>query len=166
MMARRWRILGVATGLVLALGGPVFGCGQARSAATHANASTNAQLNFRVLEAGALSQVTRQVEQAFRTAPEWQAFYQGHAPGSVAPAVDFSREVAVAIVQPHNTGGYALVVDSVTESAQAVVVTYTEEAPSPDSVVIQVLTQPHVFVAIPRRDKPIVFERRVTIISP
>ncbi|HEY9838969.1 MAG: protease complex subunit PrcB family protein [Candidatus Sericytochromatia bacterium] len=75
------------------------------------------------------------------------------------PAVDFSREMVVAAFMGEQpSGGYALTIQEVAEEAGHLKVRVLKSRPSPEQMVIQMLTAPAHLLAIPRRDLPIDFE--------
>ncbi|MFP5502392.1 MAG: protease complex subunit PrcB family protein [Candidatus Sericytochromatia bacterium] len=155
-----------ALALVLAAafvaGGPAHGCGAERAAHYQALAPLEAE----VIETGNWSQLTEPVERVIRTPEEWLAFYRSHAPAQPPPVVDFTRHMVVAVLLPRRTGGYAVTLDRLEETPDALIVHYTEERPGPDAVVIQALTQPHVFATVPRRDKPVQFAHQERLSGP
>lgn len=154
-----------ALALVLAAaclaGGPALGCGSAGKAARYTVPA--APMTLRVLAEGTWSGHRQEVERVLTTEEEWIAFFRGHAPDAAPPAVDFATEMVAAVVLPRNTGGYAVTIERVEETPERLVIHYTEERPGPDMIVIQALTQPHYFAALPKRDKPVSFEREVRV---
>ena len=150
---RHHHALALLLAAVLVAGGPAHGCGTDRAAHYQAFAPLEAE----VLETGNWSQLTEEVERVIRTPAEWLAFYRSHAPAQPPPVVDFDTQMVVAVLLPRNTGGYTVTLDRLEETPDALIVHYTEERPGPEAVVIQALTQPHVFAAVPRREKPVRF---------
>jgi hypothetical protein len=150
-------LLIVAAGM--ALGGPAWGCGEAKpTVSTPPRAERmSGMLPVRMLEKGNLSEIHQNRELVFRDAAAWQKFYAQHHPGAPVPAVDFSREMVIAVLLSRNTGGYHVDLTSVEDTNDGVRVTYTETQPPPGAMVIQVLTQPYVLAAVPRRDGNVYF---------
>lgn len=75
------------------------------------------------------------------------------------PAVDFSQEMVIAAFMGEQpTGGFALSIADVSENNGKLAVKVAKSAPSPDQLVIQMLTAPAHLIAVPRRDMPVEFE--------
>ena len=154
----RW-ILNLSLGLALAA------CGRTASVDAFAAAEP---LSSRVLETGASSAMDTQpgkdYEYVIDDQAKWQALYAGHKPEGSAPAVDFARERVVSVLLARPTGGYAVrLVEVAAAQPAGTQVTYEEAKPGPDTVVIQVLTQPYVFAAIPIRPGPVSFKHLTTV---
>jgi hypothetical protein len=113
---------------------------------------------MRTIEQGVHSGITEDRELLIRDADAWKRFYEEHRPGDGAPPVDFDHEMVVAIVLARKTGGYAVRINLVSDKGSGLEIHYTESTPSPDAIVIQVLTQPYCFVAVPRQDGTPSFE--------
>lgn len=163
-MKARWL---TAMGLmVLLIGGPlgpVTGCGKSDAASPSPlpAASEPGPTSYALLEEGTYSQITQVQEAVVRDQAAWAEFYRRHAPSATLPTVDFGRKMVVAVVLQRNTGGYLVRLDHVKESGGRLVVTYTETRPSPNAVLIQVLTQPFFFATVTRSDLPVTFEHVV-----
>lgn len=121
---------------------------------------SDASVTIRTLEKGANSGLNVTTERVIRDEATWKAFYADHqANGKTVPTVDFSREMVVAVVLMRATGGYTLNIDHVSLGSDRMTIHYTETRPGRDAIVIQVLTQPYVFIALPRYEGSVVFER-------
>jgi hypothetical protein len=119
---------------------------------------------FRVVERGVQSVVDDRREAVARTAAEWAALYKQHEPDKPLPAVDFSREIIVAVfIGSRPTGGYGVEIAGVGAGTDgAVTVRYRERRPAGDAITAQVITSPYVIAAVPRpaaATTPIRFER-------
>lgn len=91
---------------------------------------------------------------AARTDAEWKALYQAVNPDKTPPAVDFTKEMVVAVYagsQPNP--GYVVAVTDVGYGADKIVVSY--KVTHDDGVYAQVISYPYVFVAIDRSDLPV-----------
>lgn len=159
MWTRRLLAAGVLTLLVGAPLGVLSGCGQTGTSA--AASRSEGPMRFEVVEQGTYSQYPRESELVVTEQAGWEAFYRQHAPDGEIPRVDFTQSMVVGVVLQRNTGGFQVEVTAVNETADAVVVSYTETRPNSDAVTIQVLTQPFVLVQVPRRDGPVRFEHTV-----
>lgn len=75
----------------------------------------------------------------------WSQFDAG-----APPALDFTRETAIAVFMGERpTGGYAIHVDSVTRSDGELLVAVVLQAPGPECMTTQALTQPYKMVSVP-----------------
>ena len=123
-------------------------------------ATTAPGLALRSLGAGTGSGVQGEAFQVIRDEAAWRAFWAGHDAAEPVPAVDFATEMVAAVVLQRNTGGWRVRLVDAREDGGRVVVGYAVTGPGPDDVVIQVLTQPWAFAALPRREGPVAFEAR------
>ena len=138
------------------------GCGAATAQTPRGDAGQDRPSSFRALDGGSRSGVTTQQESVARTPEEWQRLWQAHQPGGARPlpALDFSREMAIAIFAGQRpTGGFAVAVEQVTESASGIEVVYRVTPPPPGSMVSQALTSPFQIIAVPARPGPVRFRR-------
>ena len=78
-----------------------------------------------------------------RSADEWTALWKDHARSAKAPAVDFSREMVVAVfLGTKPSGGYSVEIAQIEKRDNEVLVTYRERQPGPDDIVTMALTSP------------------------
>jgi hypothetical protein len=112
----------------------------------------------RVLEASSRSNgEDAPMGKAARTDAEWKALYQAVNPDKTPPAVDFTKEMVVAVYAGSRAdAGYAVAVTDVGYGADKVVVTY--KVSRGDGPAGQVISYPYVFVAINRSDLPVTFQ--------
>jgi hypothetical protein len=96
-----------------------------------------------------------------RNDQQWAALWQQHAGlGKPAPAVDFSRRMAVAVfLGSRPSAGYRVEVSGTRQEGKTLIVTWREVPPDRDSLLAQVLTSPAHLVSIPRFDGEVKFER-------
>nr|AHZ45648.1 hypothetical protein [uncultured bacterium] len=131
----------------------------ASPAASPTPAASPAALTVRALEDGTYSQFEDAANQVLRTEAEYKALYAKHKPGETAPAVDFTKEMVLAVfVGFKPSGGYTVAITGVREAAGGLVVTYKLTSPPADSMNASVITYPYAFGAIPRSDKTVTFE--------
>ena len=105
----------------------------------------------RVLDTGARSQIVVAREAVVRTPAEWNALWQAHLPARPAAAVDFSKEMVVAVfLGSKPTPGYGVTIVSAVEEGNVLRVRYRETSPAPDAILAQVITFPYQIVAIPK----------------
>ena len=141
-----------------------LGCGVAFPQPGGRAGAPGRPLGVRVLDSGSRSAITTAGERVVQAPEEWQRLWQAHQAGAVPqrplPAVDFSRELCIAIFAGQRPkGGFAVAVEQVTESASGVEVSYRVTVPPPGAIVSQALTSPFQIIAIPSRPGPVRFRR-------
>jgi hypothetical protein len=88
-----------------------------------------------------------------RTEAEWTKLWQQHAPDHPKPAVDFSKEMVVAVFMGSRpNAGFSTTITSATAANGALVVRYNETTPRAGAVSAQILTFPFHIVAIAKAD--------------
>jgi len=116
-----------------------------------AAAILQASLPMHPIEHGLNSDIDARRQVAVRTAGEWSTLWAQHAGERPKPAVDFSKDMLVAVFMGSRpTAGFTVDITGVREEGATLVVSYRETRPSPDSVAAQVLTSPFHIVAVPR----------------
>jgi hypothetical protein len=88
----------------------------------------------------------------------WSELTSDTAPAAEAPEVDFTLTMVLGLATHANTGGYSLTIHQVEEMADELVARATLVRPGSGCIVTMALTQPHHFVAVPRRDKAVRFD--------
>jgi protease stability complex PrcB-like protein len=105
----------------------------------------------RTIARGAHSNVDGPRQAVVRTPAEWTALWRAHDYDTPAPAVDFSREMVVAVFMGSRpTAGYTVEIVSVKEAGGSLVVSYREQSPARDALTAQVLTAPFHIAAVPK----------------
>jgi len=95
-----------------------------------------------------------------RTAAEFETLWRSHAPGRSAPAVDFTKNMVVAVfLGSRPTAGYQVQITEVRREGDALVVHWAEQQPGPGQMAAQVLTAPAQIVAVPRFDGQVRFQK-------
>jgi hypothetical protein len=155
--------LGSAVTVSAALLG-IMGCGAAARGPGPGYAAPGVPLGFRVVAAGGFSGVTTPAERVARDSEEWRRLWQAHQAATLAqrplPAVDFSREICVAIFAGERpTGGFAVAVEQVLESPSGVEVVYRVTGPPQGAMVSQALTSPFEIIAVEGRPGTLRFRR-------
>src|SRR5712691_13210911 len=117
--------------------------------------------NTRTIEKGDQSNIEDAKQVLVRTEAEWMRLWQQHSPDRPRPAVDFSREMVVAIFMGSRpNAGFSTAVLSTTAANGALIVRYTETLPKPGTLSAQILTFPYHLVAMPKADvKDVKFEK-------
>jgi hypothetical protein len=115
---------------------------------------------LRSIEKGAQSNVDDRLQASARTSAEWTALWKKHNFDKPAPAVDFSKEMVVAVFMGSRpTAGFAVEIVSAEERGGKMVVAFRETAPASGTVSAQILTAPYHIVAIPKSTAPVEFEK-------
>ena len=95
-----------------------------------------------------------------RTPAEWNALWQKHAPGRSLPAVDFAKNMVLAVfLGGRPSGGYGVSITKVVIVGNELVVRWHEQKPAPGTSAAAVMTAPAHLVSVPRRDGPVRFEK-------
>ena len=108
-------------------------------------------LPMRSIDRGQNSQIDAAKQVSAHNADEWSKLWTSHAGNRTRPSVDFNKEVVAAVfLGSRPTAGYAVEIVRARQEGVALVVSYKETRPSPDSVAAQVLTSPYHIVAVPK----------------
>jgi hypothetical protein len=95
-----------------------------------------------------------------KTDAEFDTMWRTHAPGRTAPAVDFSKNMVIAVfLGSRPSSGYQVQITGVRREGDALVVSWAERRPGRDQMAAQVMTAPSHIVAVPRFDGPVKFEK-------
>ncbi len=115
----------------------------------------------RTIEKGAQSNVDDRLTASARTESEWAALWKKHNYDKPAPAVDFSKEMVVAVFMGSRpTAGFTVEITSAAERAGKLVIAYRERSPAPGALAAQVLTAPYHIAAVAKSTLPVVFEKQ------
>ena len=115
---------------------------------------------LRTIDKGAASNVDESKTAVVRDAAAWKTLWQGHAPDRDLPAVDFSREMVVAVfLGSRTTSGYDVTIQGTHVDDGKLVVEYRETSPARDAMTAQVITSPFHIAAVPARSGDVRFER-------
>jgi protease stability complex PrcB-like protein len=117
--------------------------------------------SLRILDKGAQSNIDSPRQVVARTAAEWTALWKQHDSDKPAPAVDFSREMVLAVFMGSRpTAGYSVEITSVDARDGGIVVSYHETAPPRDAITAQILTSPYYMVAVSGHKGEVRFEKK------
>jgi hypothetical protein len=106
---------------------------------------------MRPIDKGTMSNMDDARQASARSVEEWSKLWTQHAGERTRPAVDFTKEVVVAVFMgTRPTAGFSIEITRVREEGPALVVTYKETRPAPGGVTAQVLTSPFQIVAVPK----------------
>lgn len=126
-----------------------------------ARPSGDVVLDFKVIEQGAQSLISQETVLSFSDEVAFERWYESHTHERKVPAIDFGKQMALVVVLPRNTGGYAVNLDQVLSTPEGLKVIYTELRPTKDMMVIQALTQPYFIAVGPKQPGKVVFERHI-----
>lgn len=132
--------------------------GEAAPSAPSAPSSTPVQMQ--TLNADLMSGISRAEHVVARDEKQWQTLWQRHAPGRPAPAVDFTRNMVLAVfLGSRPSAGYQVEISAVRLEGNTLVVQWREAAPGPGQAAAQVMTSPSHLVTVPRHAGDIRFEQ-------
>ena len=95
-----------------------------------------------------------------RTPEEWAKLWKAHAPDRQLPAVDFSKDMVVAVfLGSRPTAGYGVEIVGTKEVDGALVIQYRQKQPPAGAITAQVITTPYVIVTMPQRAGDVKFEK-------
>jgi PrcB C-terminal len=115
---------------------------------------------MRTIARGDQSGVDTARQVVVRTAAEWTALWRQHAPEQPPPAVDFAKEMIVAVfLGTRNTAGYSVEILGADAGQGSLTVRYRQRAPAPDAITAQIITSPFHIVAIPKSSAEVKFQR-------
>jgi hypothetical protein len=117
--------------------------------------------NTRTIAKGDQSNVDDATQALVRTEAEWTRLWNQHAPDQPRPAVDFSKQMVVAVFMGSRpNAGFSTTITAATAANGALLVRYKETAPAAGAVSAQILTFPYHIVAISKADvKDVKFEK-------
>jgi len=98
-----------------------------------------------------------------KTQKEWEGLWREHksvGPSKEVPAIDLKQEMLIGVFSGEKrTGGYRIEITKIGEdlAKNQLNVYFRETGPPPDSLVVQMLTQPYHIVRLKRVDFPVVF---------
>lgn len=132
------------------------------AACTACVAALEATVPFSTVAKGLDSGVRERTQAVARTQGEWVALWDRHTRTRTAPppppAVDFSREMVVALFMGERpTGGYEIEVTQVERTAAGLTVHHRAKSPDPGDMLTQSLTSPFHLVKLARTDESVTF---------
>ncbi|MBI3057773.1 MAG: protease complex subunit PrcB family protein [Deltaproteobacteria bacterium] len=122
------------------------------------------QVAFATVDEGFSSGMRERRFVVIKAQKEWESLWREHksagSPRKEVPAVDFKQEMLIGVFSGEKrTGGYRIEITKIEEdsSKNQLSVHFSETAPPPDSMAVQMLTQPYHIVKLKRVDSPVVF---------
>jgi len=95
-----------------------------------------------------------------RTAADLEKLWREHAPGRPAPAVDFAKNMVIAVfLGSRPSSGFAVQITEVRRDGDGLLVTWAERRPGPGQISATVMTSPSQIVAVPRVDGTVRFQK-------
>ncbi len=119
-------------------------------------------VSFETLASGQYSGLTEKTNQLITSQEElnsvWQKIYSIQIPVPPAPKIDFSQNsLILTSVGEQKTSGYDIKIVKIQTAAKLVEVSLEQANPSPNSIILPVLTQPFILVKTPKINKPVQF---------
>jgi VWFA-related protein len=94
------------------------------------------------------------------TAADFEKLWREHAPGRPAPAVDFAKNMVIAVfLGSRPSSGFAVQITEVRRDGDGLLVTWAERRPGRDQMSATVMTSPSQIVAVPRVDGTVRFQK-------
>jgi hypothetical protein len=108
------------------------------------------------------SGIEEKVEAVFYDVRAFSSFFRiihtGETPAPEVPAVDFEKDMVIAVSPgPRMTGGYDVEIVGIFEAGGKLVVEILYTEPGPDDMVTEAITQPHHIVSTPKSGLPVEF---------
>lgn len=122
------------------------------------NNESGKEVTFKTLAEGANSGVSQRGSYIIEDEKSWNDLWFKASLQEIAPRVDFSNNMVVAIFQGAKpTGGYSISVNNVIEGDSSVMVFVKEVSPGPNCMVTMAFTQPYHMIMLPKTDKEAIF---------
>lgn len=108
------------------------------------------------------SGIEEKVEAVFYDFDAFSSFFKkihvGETPAPEIPAVDFEKDMVIAVSPgPMMTGGYDVEIVGISEAEGKLVVELLYTEPGPGDMVTEAITQPHQIVSVPKSNLPVEF---------
>jgi hypothetical protein len=117
-------------------------------------------VTMRTIDKGVESGIDSARQATARTPAEWAALWKAHAAGRPLPAVDFSREMVIAVFMGSRpTAGYAVEIVGAELRGGTLTIAYRETTPPTGAMTAQVLVAPYHLAAVPRHQGAVAFEK-------
>ena len=125
------------------------------------------QVSFHTVLKGHRSGMRESVQIVARNQSDWSALWKRHAAIESnplpLPAIDFSKEIVVAVFLGEKpTGGHDIEITSVEQRDGSLMVSFVERSPQPGGVATQALTQPFHIVRVATQTPGTVTFRRLS----
>src|SRR5262249_500664 len=125
-----------------------------------ARVSGQTSVPLRTVDKGAHSNVDAARQAVARTDAEWAALWKAHADNRPAPAIDFNREMIVAVFMGSRpTAGFSIEIVEVRDGGGGLVVSYRDAMPPPGAITAQIITAPYHLAAIPKHGGEVTFTK-------
>ena len=110
-----------------------------------------ATVPMRSIDKGLNSNIDAARQATVRTADEWSKLWTQHAGERTKPAVDFSKDVVVAVFMgTRPSAAFTVEIVGTRTEGATLIVSYKETRPAPGGVAAQILTSPYHIVAVPK----------------
>jgi hypothetical protein len=117
-------------------------------------------LKFVEIAKGAYSGFSQEKHTVIKTDADWQNLWDSHSrnvmPQPAAPAVDFKKNMVVAVfLGMRSSGGYSITIDKIEDAGKDIIVTLSKK--SPQGMATMAITHPFHFVTVKASKKPVEF---------
>lgn len=125
-----------------------------------------AALSFESLEQTMRSGIQSAQTATIRDADGFAALWAAHGNGSMAPSIDFSRNMVIGVFMGTRPNGcYSTNIDGISRVGDKIRVEYTDAAPGPNVMCTLAMTSPAHLVVVGRSELPVEFAVQATIVS-
>src|SRR5918992_2197957 len=121
--------------------------------------SMSAQMpSFTTIAKGEVSGQQEAKQVTVRTAAEWKALWDEHAPAEKMPAVDFAKNMVVGIfLGSKPSAGHEVEITGVRSQDKDLIVEYAQKQPGRGTMAAQILTEPFHLVVLPKHEGTVRF---------
>lgn len=113
---------------------------------------------FEVIDQGGISGIRTGKTLAIRDDATWREIWIQHKRGSTPPAIDFSKQMVIAIfVGERRTGGYSVKIKDITTESGGLRVTYEESRPGRGCMATMAITYPFQIIRLAKFEGPVSF---------
>lgn len=125
---------------------------------TTSAAAAEKEMRFRGTYSGVEKAGERVIEDAETWEKVWKQVHATVSPKPKLPAVDFEKQVVLAVFQgQQSTGGHSIRIVSVKEAGDVTRVTVERRSPGPGAITTQALTQPYDMLVVDKPAQPVKF---------
>lgn len=127
-------------------------------AAVEFAAFSQERLPFRELDNEPRTILTSKMQVVIKDAMNWEQLWKAHRPGDAAPAVDFGKQMVVAVfIGDRSNGCYGARIDGIFRAAGKLNVNVVEQLAKRGNICPQAFVQPYAMVVLDRSDEPVEF---------
>jgi VWFA-related protein len=141
-------------------GAPVARSAPAAPAAPSTPSAPGVPMQMTPIASDMMSAIGSPRQVVAKSAADFEKLWREHAPGRPTPAVDFAKNMVVAVfLGSRPSSGFGVEITGVQREGDALVVTWVERRPGRDQMSAQVITAPSTLVAVPRFEGQVRFQK-------